>query len=205
MRALLLSGLLMFAGQVSAAASDDLVALLKNLKSIEGRFEQTVLDHGGTRLQEARGDMTLARGNRFNWHTLEPYEQLAISNGELLWIYDVDLEQVIEKPMGAQVANTPALLFGGDPVKIAEAFSVESLKAGKGRVAFRLRPKGADPLFEILEVTFESGKPVSMRLEDALGQQTSIDFFDVVLNSKIPVKRFSFEAPEGADVIRQSE
>ncbi len=189
----------------SAGATESLVKLLDQLQSLQGRFEQVVLDHGGTRLQEARGDMALARGNRFNWHTQEPFEQLAVSDGKTLWIYDVDLEQVIEKPMGEKVANTPALLFGGEPARIADAFSVETLAAGKGQSAFRLRPKGGDPLFELLEVTFDGSKPVSMRLEDALGQQTSIDFHDVTVNGKLPSDLFLFEAPEGADVIRQGE
>lgn len=192
-------------GAASADASESLVGLLKNLDSIQGRFEQVVLDHGGTRLQDASGDMVLARGNRFDWHTREPFEQRAVSDGKTLWIHDVDLEQVIEKPMGEKVANTPALLFGGDPARIAQAFSVERLPGGKNKAAFRLRPKGEDPLFELLEVSFDGDKPVSMRLEDALGQQTSIDFRDLKLNAPLAPERFQFRAPEGADVIRQAE
>jgi len=44
-----------------------------------------------------------------------------------------------------------------------------------------------------------------MRLEDALGQQTSIDLRDAVLNQVIPASRFQFVAPQGTDVIRQQE
>jgi outer membrane lipoprotein carrier protein len=54
-------------------------------------------------------------------------------------------------------------------------------------------------------VTFSGNQPEMMRLEDALGQQTAIQFLDVTLNGKVDASRFSFVAPEGADVIRQSE
>ncbi|UWN52218.1 Outer-membrane lipoprotein carrier protein [Alcanivorax sp. ALC70] len=42
-----------------------------------------------------------------------------------------------------------------------------------------------------------------MRLEDALGQKTLIDFRDLTLNSEPSPERFQFEPPEGTDVIRQ--
>lgn len=188
-----------------ASPATDLVEKLSSLKSIEGRFEQTILSQDGGRLQEASGNMLLTRGNCFYWHTQEPFEQIAVSDGTTLWVYDVDLEQVIEKPMGERIANTPALLFGGDPQQVTEAFSVEEADRSSRGVTYRLKPLSDDPLFEVLEVTFSGNQPEMMRLEDALGQQTAIQFLDVTLNGKVDASRFSFVAPEGADVIRQSE
>lgn len=201
---LILAGLLM-SMTTWAAPVDELVQRLTRLKSLQGEFEQTILDQGSTRLQEARGSMTLARGNRFYWHTLEPFEQLAVSDGETLWIYDVDLEQVVEKPMGNRVANTPALLFSGDPASVAQAFEVQLLESSNKRTVYRLKPKSEDPLFETLEVTFQDQAPTSMRLEDALGQQTAIDFRNVRVNKAVAAELFDFVPPEGADVIRQGE
>lgn len=201
---LLLAALFLSSVAWSSPASN-LVVLLEGLKSMQGRFEQVVLDQGGTRLQEAHGEMTLARGNRFYWHTLSPYEQLAVSDGKTLWVYDADLEQVVERPMGVQVANTPALLFGGNPEKVTQAFAVEQSEKSGDYATFLLRPRADDPLFDVLEVRFQHGTPLSMRLEDALGQQTSIDFRDLVLNKTVSASRFQFVAPEGTDVIRQQE
>lgn len=188
-----------------ASPATDLVEKLSGMQSIEGRFEQTILNQDGGRLQEARGTMLLTRGNRFHWHTQEPFEQIAVSDGTTLWVYDVDLEQVIEKPMGERVANTPALLFGGDPQQVTQAFNVEEADRSSRGVTYRLKPLADDPLFEVLEVTFRGNQPEMMRLEDALGQQTAIQFLDVILNGKVDASRFSFVAPDGADVIRQSE
>ena len=188
-----------------ASPATDLVEKLSGMQSIEGRFEQTILNQDGGRLQEARGTMLLTRGNRFHWHTQEPFEQIAVSDGTTLWVYDVDLEQVIEKPMGERVANTPALLFGGDPQQVTQAFNVEEADRSSRGVTYRLTPLADDPLFEVLEVTFRGNQPEMMRLEDALGQQTAIQFLDVILNGKVDASRFSFVAPDGADVIRQSE
>ena len=67
----------------------------------------------------------------------------------------------------------------------------------------RLTPKGDDPLFDQLDVTFRGEQPMSMRLQDALGQQTVIDFRDLKVNSGIDASLFHFTPPEGTDVIQQ--
>lgn len=188
-----------------AGPTEELVKRLSAVQTLSGSFEQVVLDQGGTRLQEASGDMHMARGNRFRWHTREPFEQLAVSDGKLVWIFDVDLEQVVEKPLTEDSASTPALLFGGDPASVAEAFVVtEGDRDGKA-VTYHLAPRLDDSLFVQLEVTFVGDEPQSMRLEDALGQQTALDFHNTVVNGKLDNDLFNFIAPDGVDVIRQSE
>lgn len=192
-------------GLAEQAATRELVALLSGFESLQGRFEQTIVDQGGIRLQEARGTMIVARGNRFRWHTEMPFEQLALSDGELVSVYDPDLEQLIIRPLGEQSANTPALLFGGDPQKVADAFEVRLVDEHGERRTWQLEPVEPDALFTQLEVTFEGMAPVYMRLEDALGQQTGIQFHDLRLNEAVPAEQFVFTPPEGTDVIRQTE
>lgn len=190
---------------LAADATAELVARLSALQTLQGDFTQTTLDQDDTRLQEAAGEMVLARGNRFWWHTTEPFEQLAVSDGVTLWVYDVDLEQVIQKPMNDQIANTPALLFSGDPASVSGAFSVEVPERGDDTVVYLLRPKADDALFSRLEVRFTDERPVAMRLEDALGQKTLVEFIDLKVNRRVDEARFRFEPPEGADVIQQHE
>jgi len=188
-----------------AGPTEELVKRLSAVQTLSGSFEQVVLDQGGTRLQEASGDMHMARGNRFRWHTREPFEQLAVSDGKLVWIFDVDLEQVVEKPLTEDSASTPALLFGGDPTSVAEAFVVTEGDRDGNAVTYHLEPRLDDSLFVQLEVTFVGDEPQSMRLEDALGQQTALDFRNTVVNGKLDNDLFNFIAPDGVDVIRQSE
>ena len=188
-----------------AGPTEELVKRLSAINTLSGSFEQVVLDQGGTRLQEASGDMQMARGNRFRWHTREPFEQIAVSDGKLVWIFDVDLEQVVEKPLTKDSASTPALLFGGDPASVAEAFVVSIGDRDGKAVTYHLVPRLDDSLFVQLEVTFIGDKPQSMRLEDALGQQTALDFHSTVVNGKLANDMFNFVAPVGVDVIRQSE
>ncbi|MFP1680543.1 outer membrane lipoprotein chaperone LolA [Alloalcanivorax sp. C16-2] len=186
-----------------AGPAEDLVARLDQLRVLSGHFEQTVIGEGGERARDSAGTLEVARGNRFYWHTERPYEQLAVSDGATVWVYDPDLEQVVVRPLSDDLGETPALLFGGDPSAVTRAFSVSEQDRQGERVTYRLRPKAGDPLFDTLDVTFNGETPSAMRLEDALGQKTLIDFRDLTINGEPTPGRFKFQPPEGTDIIRQ--
>lgn len=188
---------------VWAGATDDLLSRLKKLDSLKGGFEQMVLDKGGTHMQQAEGTFQVARGNRFYWSTTSPFAQLAVSDGATVWVYDEDLEQVVIRPLSADLGETPALLFSGKPADVAAAFSIAEQDRNGAEITYRLTPKGNDPLFDQLDVTFKGEEPMSMRLEDALGQKTIIEFRELTLNGGIDASLFRFEPPEGTDIIQQ--
>ncbi|MEY1661923.1 outer membrane lipoprotein chaperone LolA [Isoalcanivorax beigongshangi] len=199
-------GLLALCAPVAwAGPTEDLVKILAGVQSMQAGFEQTILDRGGTRLQQAGGELAVARPNQFYWHAEQPFEQVIVSNGQRVSIYDVDLEQVIERPLSGQMGATPALLFSGQPEQVATEFRVELGEQEGNRRTFRLTPTGEDPLFTALEVSFDGQAPETMRLEDALGQQTIIDFVDVRLNGSVEAALFRFTPPAGVDVIREDE
>ncbi|MBL7249951.1 outer membrane lipoprotein chaperone LolA [Alloalcanivorax marinus] len=194
---------LMLPALALAGPAEDLVARLDQLRALSGHFEQTVIGEGGERARDSAGTLEVARGNRFYWHTERPYEQLAVSDGATVWVYDPDLEQVVVRPLSDDLGETPALLFGGDPSAVTRAFSVSEQDRQGERVTYRLRPKAGDPLFDTLDVTFNGETPSAMRLEDALGQKTLIDFRDLTINGEPTPGRFKFQPPEGTDIIRQ--
>ncbi len=188
---------------VWAGATDELLSRLQKLQSLKGGFEQMVLDKGGTHMQQAEGTFQVARGNRFYWSTTSPFSQLAVSNGETVWVYDEDLEQVVIRPLSNDLGETPALLFSGKPADVAAAFSIAEQDRNGAEITYRLTPKGDDPLFDQLDVSFKGDQPQSMRLQDALGQKTIIDFRELTINKGIDAALFQFEPPEGTDIIQQ--
>ena len=202
----LLSTVLLAAASVGAWADDSaavarLSTLLEQAQTITGRFSQLTLDGSGTQLQEASGELALKRPGQFRWHTDAPMEQLLVSNGEKIWLYDPDLEQVTIQKMDQRLTHTPALLLSGDVSKISESFEV-SLKEGGNVVDFILKPKAADSLFDSLRLSFRNGVINDMQLIDNVGQRTNILFLGVKMNPPIPASQFTFEVPEGADVIQ---
>jgi outer membrane lipoprotein carrier protein len=188
-------------------AADDtavqrLTTLLNKAETISGRFSQLTLDGSGTQLQETSGEMALKRPGQFRWHTDAPMEQLLISNGQTIWLYDPDLEQVTIQKMDQRLTHTPALLLSGDVSKIAESFDI-TLKEGGDVVDFILKPKAADSLFDTLRLSFRGGMLNDMQLIDNVGQRTNILFLGVKMNPPIAASQFTFEVPAGVDVIQE--
>ncbi|MEK1907110.1 MAG: outer membrane lipoprotein chaperone LolA [Pseudomonas sp.] len=193
---------------VTAQANDDvavkrLSALLDQAQTLSGRFSQLTLDGTGTQLQETSGQLSLKRPGLFRWHTDAPQEQLLVSNGQKVWLYDPDLMQVTIQSLDQRMTHTPALLLSGDASKISENFEISFKEAGEV-VDFMLKPKAKDTLFDNLRLSFRKGVINDMQLIDAVGQRTNILFLGVKMNEKLDAGLFDFEVPKGADVISET-
>ncbi|CDF84716.1 outer membrane lipoprotein chaperone LolA [Pseudomonas sp. QL9] len=203
-RMLLLAALTFTGVQAHAddASTQRLSGLLSKAQTMTARFSQLTLDGSGTRLQETAGNLALKRPGLFRWHTDAPQEQLLISNGEKVWLYDPDLQQVTIQKLDQRLTQTPALLLSGDISKIHESFDITG-KDGGNVVDFILKPKDKDTLFDSLRISFRNGVVNDMQLIDSVGQRTNILFFDVKMNEPVDAKQFVFEAPKGVDVIQE--
>ncbi|SEE14341.1 outer membrane lipoprotein chaperone LolA [Pseudomonas anguilliseptica] len=191
-----------------AAMADDEVAvqrlteLLNQAQTINARFSQLSLDGSGTQLQETAGQLALKRPGLFRWHTDAPMEQLLVSNGEKVWLYDPDLQQVTIQTLDQRLTHTPALLLSGDVSKIRENFEI-SHNEGGNVVDFILKPKSKDTLFDSLRLSFRNKVLNDMQLIDSIGQRTNILFLNVKMNEPQDDAQFTFEIPAGADVIQE--
>lgn len=191
-----------------AAVADDEVAvqrlteLLNQAQTINARFSQLTLDGSGTQLQETAGQLALKRPGLFRWHTDAPMEQLLVSNGEKVWLYDPDLQQVTIQTLDQRLTHTPALLLSGDVSKIRENFEI-SHNEGGNVVDFILKPKSKDTLFDSLRLSFRNKVLNDMQLIDSIGQRTNILFLNVKMNEPQDDAQFTFEIPAGADVIQE--
>ena len=185
-------------------SANKLSSLLSSTQTITGSFSQLTLDSTGTQLQEASGEMVLQRPGLFRWHTNPPLEQLLVSNGQKVWLYDPDLMQVTVQKMDQRLTHTPALLLSGDVSKISENFTI-SYKESSGIIDFVLTPTAKDTLFDTLRLSFRNGVINDMQLLDAVGQRTNILFSGVKINQPVAASEFVFEAPAGVDVIEDKE
>jgi len=184
------------------ATAKRLTALLGNAQTLTARFSQLTLDATGTQLQETSGTVALKRPGQLRWHTDAPLEQLLVSDGQKVWLYDPDLEQVTIQTLDQRLTHTPALLLSGDISQIRESFALEHRESGDV-VDFILRPKAADTLFDSLRLSFRGGVINDMQLIDSVGQRTNILFLGVKLNEILDPDQFRFEVPEGVDVIEE--
>ena len=121
------------------AGGDDapqLAALLDGMTTLSAEFEQTVTNRFGDVLQAATGRMHLKRPMRLRWELDEPYPQLVVTNGESLWVYDPDLEQVTVQPLAEALTGSPAVFLTGTVADLRRNFTVlatEPPEAGGSR------------------------------------------------------------------------
>ncbi|RCV89806.1 outer membrane lipoprotein chaperone LolA [Billgrantia montanilacus] len=197
---------MMLALPVTALASEGaarLATMLEPLETYQASFEQQILDGSGQRLQQASGTMWLSRPGKFRWEVDAPYQQEVISDGSEVYLYDPDLEQVTVQALDQRVTHTPALLLSGSASELTENYDVTRQQQGSNE-SFRLVPKSPDTLFEELEMTFRGEELRGLEMTDSTGQRTAIEFRDVRMNQSIDDSRFTFEIPDGTDVIRDT-
>ncbi|MCD8521545.1 MAG: outer membrane lipoprotein chaperone LolA [Saccharospirillaceae bacterium] len=201
---LMLISTLMFSmsagAQPSADALADFLLRLKQLQSLESSFEQTTRDVSGRILQQMNGTLTVAKPGKMRWQTNAPFEQLVVSDGKLIWIYDMDLEQVTIRDMDQRIQETPALLLSGHAADVEKSFVVTEQRAGSDLI-FQLVPKDPSQLFESLEFHYQGKNLKRMMIFDAAGQVTDISFSAASVNNAVDPAAFIFDVPEGVDVI----
>lgn len=174
-------------------------AYLGQVKSLRAGFSQVLTDETGHQ-QRAEGRFWLQRPNRFRWSYERPSPQVIVADGERLWLYDVELEQVVVQPMSEGLDETPAMLLGGD-ADLDRHFSMQELGSRDGRVWLELTPRGRGGNYRRIRLAFSDTDLVEMTVLDNFGQTTRITFHDIVRNPHLEMDLFRFEPPEGVDVV----
>jgi len=164
--------------------------------TLQGRFEQSLVDAAGVVLERSSGTLEIERPGRFHWAYSEPYEQLLVADGLNIWSYDVDLAQVTVKPQAEALANTPALLLGGSGEALSQ-FRFDGSMVESGTTWVRMIPIDTASGFERMELGFSDGQLNRMVFFDNLDQKTLVALYDVTTNEPIDSERFVFMPTKG--------
>ncbi len=178
---------------------EKLQAYFDKLRTFSGEFEQSVKNVQFSVIEESSGTLVIQRPNKFRWDYLRPYVQNIVSDGEKVWIYDADLEQVTVKDFNSTLGNTPALLLSRKQ-KIAKSFLVSHSPGENGIEWFDLLPIQMTDGFTSIGLAFLNDQLVGMKLMDNLGQTTELVFKKTQVNTPVLKKSFTFIPPQGADV-----
>lgn len=174
---------------------------LSKIKTMQATFAQ-VIKSKNVDPSRSFGKMALSKPNHFFWKTLKPMPQLFIADGDNLWIYDEDLEQVSVRRQGKNLSGAAAIFLSDKNNNIAKDFYIEVTKS-KSMESFDLRAKGNHASFVRVGLIFVGDIIKQIDLYDELGQHTEVLFTDVKLNSKLSPNLFKFIVPKGTDVVRQ--
>ena len=173
---------------------------VNNVTTLQGRFEQSLIDAEGNVEERASGTLEIRRPGRFRWAYSVPYEQWLVADGLNIWSYDVDLAQVTVKPQAEALANTPALLLGGAENALAQ-FRFDGSTVERGTTWVRMIPIDTKSGFERMELGFFNGQLSRMVFFDNLEQTTLVALYDVTTNEPIDAGQFEFTVPDDAELV----
>ncbi len=182
--------------------ANELDDFLVQLNTMQGQFKQSLFNEQGNLLEKSQGKMYIQRPNQFRWEYKQPYEQLIIADGEKIWIYDSDLEQVTVKKLVNALGKTPAFLFSSNN-NIEKDFFINQLPVENGSMRFELTPKGEDNQFDSMRIDIKDKFLLGFELVDSLGQTTYITFEQTQNNQKLDKDLFIFTPPAGIDIINE--
>lgn len=184
-----------------ADAVDALKSFVQEVKTGRATFTQTVTSPDGGKTKTSSGSFEFSRPDRFRFAYTKPFEQLIVADGQKVWIYDADLNQVSSRKLSQALGATPAaLLAGGD---LARDFDLAALPAKDGLDWAQATPKAKDGAFEAMRVGFRGKQLEAVEIVDNFAQRSRLTFTQFAANIVLPPQRFQFTVPKGADVLEQ--
>jgi outer membrane lipoprotein carrier protein len=188
------------ASVADAATLDRLRAFVRETQTARAQFTQTVVDRNGRPMKSANGTFELSRPGKFRWNVEKPYKQLVVGDGQRVWVYDEDLNQVIVRNVGDALGGTPAALLSGNQ-EVERAFAWSDLPANDGLDWLGATPLAKDAAFTEIRIGFDARGLAALEIVDAFGQKSLVRFTNLERNPKFAPALFRFVPPKGADVV----
>lgn len=191
-KALMLAVVMLGPWPAQADALNETLARYASLSGFTCHFTQTLFFADGSD-RRFQGGLAVLRPKRFSWHYTAPYEQWYVGDGERVWHYEPDLQQV--EVAGDLAAVDPVImrLLAGEIA--TEDVQVLAVKAGQRRYRLRL---AEGPVVE-LGLT-PDGLIDFVESTDALGNRNRMALRDWQLQAPPPAA-FVFQVPAGVDVV----
>jgi outer membrane lipoprotein carrier protein len=194
---------LLIAGFAQASALEQFKSFVASTKAAKGEFVQRQVKNTNGEAPKvstpATGTFMFARPGKFIWTYLKPYEQVLQADGDKLYIFDKDLNQVTVKKLGDALGSSPAaILFGSNDLE--KNFTLTEAGTKDGAELLKAVPKAKDTAFEQIVIGLRDGLPVTMELKDSFGQTSVLSFKGIEKNPALTATSFKFVMPKGADV-----
>lgn len=192
---------------------ESLETFVKKTKSGRASFTQVVTspvrDGQAGKTKTSSGSFEFLRPNRFKFVYKKPFDQSIVSDGQTLWLHDVDLNQVTARKLTQVLNGTPAaVIAAAADIKALQAdFTLVPQPDKNGLEWVLATPKTKDGQVQSITVGFKETSKGSelavLEILDSFGQRSVMTFSNFEVNPAISAATFQFKPPAGADVIRQ--
>jgi outer membrane lipoprotein carrier protein len=198
-----------------AGGIDSLEQFVKTIRSGKADFTQVVTTPGKdgrlSRGKTQRGSFEFQRPGKFRFVYRQPFEQTIVADGQTLWLYDADLNQVTARKQEQALGSTPAAIVAAasDLKALEKSFNLADEPDQDGLQWLLATPKTPDTQLQSVRVGFKPATGAdaavlsTLEIIDGFGQRSVLNFTNVQNNAVLPAQTFEFRPPAGADVIRE--
>ncbi|GAB3358531.1 MULTISPECIES: outer membrane lipoprotein chaperone LolA [Giesbergeria] len=200
---------------IPSAMADGLKSLdvfLRGTQTGRADFTQVVTSPGkdgqAARSKTSSGTFEFQRPGRFRFVYQKPFLQTIVADGQSLWLYDADLNQVTQRAQAQALGSAPAALLAAAPdlkaLRMDFLLEVSPAPQGEENLEWVLaRPKSKEGQLQSVRIGFAGEQLAALEILDSFGQRSMIRFSQVQTNPVLPAATFQFKPPAGADVLRQ--
>lgn len=196
-------------GAESSLTADEIITKVENRYSVPG-FTAKFIQESTLKAMDitdvAAGKIFVKRPGMMRWEYEKPEKQFVITDGENLWIYRPDINQVMTGKAPEFFGTGKGASFLSDIRIIRRNFSVSLKKNKEDYFVLRLVPKEkrADLSEVFLSISKRSFEISRIGIYNSYGDETVIDLLDSKFVNN-PDSIFTFKIPEGSDIIRIGE
>jgi len=170
-------------------------------RSFQADFDETISSPGGM-ARARKGTVYFRKVGRMRWEFAAPSEGTVVSDGNTVYDYEKDLNQVVELPVNkALKSSATTFLLGLGNIRRDFKVSMPAVTPGDGLIHVILTPKNGGDTME-LGLDPKSYDIVKFKLTNQVGGITELKFNDVRTNLALDDSLFRFTIPDGVDIVR---
>ncbi|MBI1910783.1 MAG: outer membrane lipoprotein chaperone LolA [Deltaproteobacteria bacterium] len=175
----------------------------ESINTIEASFTQEAVTKGFKSSQVSEGKVYLKKPGKMRWIYTKPAKDELVGNGKMIWVYQPDLNQVIEKRSDA-ASSSLATDFLSGVGNLKKEFNISLASEKGGSYLLGLTPREPQPNLRKVSIEIDKTSYLVTKtiVEDHFGNETRVSFKNLKTNTNIKDSLFEFSIPKGANVAR---
>jgi outer membrane lipoprotein carrier protein len=182
----------------------------ENTNDFEANFLQEFIGKVMKKPQKGEGKVYFKKKGMMRWDYRVPNQKL-ISNGQVLWFYQPEDNQVYVSDVSRVIKEKTPLAFLAGEGNLSRDFNLlnfnESASQKEDNYILELTPKEPYAALSKLGLTVDKKTYYVLQADvfDGLENVTRTRFLDIKTNTNLPDSLFQFAIPSGAEVLKMQE